>query len=92
MNRRGFLELLGAGIAGIALDEAIPLGRVWSFPKQVVLAAPRGLVKDFGSYQTFANPFGLGSVERSGLAGVIGTCQGFEWDEVVNLTTHTVIP
>jgi hypothetical protein len=37
MNRRGFLGLLGAAIAGIAVDQAIPLGRVWSFPKNIVI-------------------------------------------------------
>jgi hypothetical protein len=25
--------MLGGGVAGIALNEAVPLGRVWSFPK-----------------------------------------------------------
>lgn len=35
MNRRGFLKGLGAMVAGIALDQAIPLGRVWSFPKVI---------------------------------------------------------
>jgi hypothetical protein len=38
MNRRGFLKLFSAGVAGIALDQAIPLGRVWSFPKEIVIA------------------------------------------------------
>jgi hypothetical protein len=38
MKRRGFLQLAGAGIAGIILDQAIPLGRVWSFPTNIVLA------------------------------------------------------
>ena len=37
MNRRGFLGLLGAAIAGIALEQAIPLGRVWSFPRNIVI-------------------------------------------------------
>lgn len=37
MNRRGFLGLLGAAVAGIALQEAIPLGRVWSFPSKIVI-------------------------------------------------------
>jgi len=37
MNRRNFLSLLTAGVAGIALDQAIPLGRVWSFPKKIVV-------------------------------------------------------
>jgi len=35
MNRRGFLAGLGALIGGIAIEEAIPFGRVWSFPKEV---------------------------------------------------------
>lgn len=34
MNRRGFLAMLG----GVALSEAIPLGRVWSFPSKIVIA------------------------------------------------------
>ena len=38
MNRRNFLSLFSAGVAGIALEQAIPLGRVWSFPKKIVIA------------------------------------------------------
>lgn len=38
MNRRNFLSLLGASMAGIALDQAIPFNRVWSFPKEIVLS------------------------------------------------------
>jgi len=37
MNRRNFLSLFSAGIASIALEQAIPLGRVWSFPKKLVI-------------------------------------------------------
>lgn len=37
MDRRKFLGLFSAGVAGIALEQAIPLGRVWSFPKQIVI-------------------------------------------------------
>jgi len=29
--------MLGIGVGGIALNQAVPLGRVWSFPKQIVL-------------------------------------------------------
>lgn len=36
MNRRNFLGLFGAGVAGIAIEQAIPFGRVWSFPKEIV--------------------------------------------------------
>lgn len=35
MNRRNFFSLFSAGVAGIALEQAIPLGRVWSFPKKI---------------------------------------------------------
>ena len=38
MNRRNFLGLLGMGVAGLALDHAIPFNRVWSFPKEIVIA------------------------------------------------------
>lgn len=40
MDRRGFFKLFGAGVAGIALEQAIPLGRVWSFPSRIVVALP----------------------------------------------------
>ncbi|HEX3094608.1 MAG TPA: hypothetical protein VHW72_18365 [Candidatus Angelobacter sp.] len=35
MDRRNFLRGLGLVMGGIALDQAIPLGRVWSFPKEI---------------------------------------------------------
>jgi hypothetical protein len=31
------MSLLGIGVAGLALDRAIPFGRVWSFPKEIVI-------------------------------------------------------
>lgn len=37
MNRRGFLSLLGGVLAAGALNEVIPLGRVWSFPSKIVV-------------------------------------------------------
>jgi hypothetical protein len=37
MNRRGFLQGLGAMISGIAIEKAIPFNRVWSFPKEIVI-------------------------------------------------------
>ena len=39
MDRRKFLGLFSAGVAGIALEQAIPLGRVWSFPKKIVIGS-----------------------------------------------------
>ena len=50
MNRRSFLSLFGAGVAGIALEQAIPLGRVWSFPKQIVI--PESLILPPESFLT----------------------------------------
>lgn len=37
-SRRGFLRNIGFGIGGIALEQAVPLGRVWSFPKTITLS------------------------------------------------------
>lgn len=49
MNRRNFLSLFSAGVAGIALEQAIPLGRVWSFPKEIKIAnlETLGLTTDY---------------------------------------------
>jgi hypothetical protein len=38
MDRRNFIASLSAGLAGITLEQAIPFGRVWSFPKEIVIA------------------------------------------------------
>ena len=35
MNRRSFLRGLGAVIGGIALEQAVPFGRVYSFPTKI---------------------------------------------------------
>jgi hypothetical protein len=37
MNRRSFFRFLGAAAATLALSEAIPFGRVWSFPSKIVV-------------------------------------------------------
>jgi hypothetical protein len=37
MERRRFLGLLSGILGGIALEQAIPFGRVWSFPKEIVV-------------------------------------------------------
>lgn len=35
MERRGFLKALAGVVGGIAIEQAIPFGRVWSFPKNI---------------------------------------------------------
>jgi hypothetical protein len=47
MNRRGFLGLLGGAFAGVALDRVIPFGRVWSFPKEIVIAPAPAITEPF---------------------------------------------
>jgi hypothetical protein len=42
MNRRNFLRGLAAVVGGVAIDQAIPLGRVWSFPREIKIA-PSGV-------------------------------------------------
>ena len=62
MNRRNFLSLFSAGVAGIALEQAIPLGRVWSFPKEIVIPPLPlwNLRDDFES--EFRKSFTIGSI------------------------------
>jgi hypothetical protein len=40
VNRRSFFKLFGAGAATLALSEAIPFVRVWSFPSKIVVPEP----------------------------------------------------
>lgn len=40
MNRRGFLQMLGVSVGGIAVEQAIPFNRVWSFPKNIIIPQP----------------------------------------------------
>jgi hypothetical protein len=40
MERRSFLKGLAGLIGGVALEQAIPFGRVWSFPQNIVIAKP----------------------------------------------------
>ena len=41
MNRRGFLAFLPALVGGVAVSQAIPFNRVWSFPSKIVLSKPK---------------------------------------------------
>lgn len=49
MERRRFLGLFAAGVAGVALDQAIPFNRVWSFPKNIVVPNFVGIDLALGS-------------------------------------------
>ena len=53
MDRRRFLSLFGVGVAGLALEQAIPLGRVWSFPKEIVVAQSLGTMLQIRIPQRF---------------------------------------
>lgn len=35
MNRRSFLKNLGLFVGGVAIEQAIPFNRVWSFPSEI---------------------------------------------------------
>ena len=37
VNRRSFLGGLVSLVGGLAIEEAIPFGRVWSFPSKIVI-------------------------------------------------------
>jgi len=38
------MGLLGVGLGGIALEQAIPFGRVWSFPSKIVVPKPGDII------------------------------------------------
>lgn len=40
MDRRSFLQKLGLLVGGVALEQAIPLNRVWSFPTVIKYGEP----------------------------------------------------
>lgn len=46
VSRRGFLQMLGLAVGGIALEQAIPLGRVWSFPSKIAIGP---VLDEFGN-------------------------------------------
>jgi hypothetical protein len=58
MNRRSFFRFLGAGAATLALSEAIPFGRVWSFPSKIVVP------EQLSTIYFFAQPLRIGSTIR----------------------------
>jgi hypothetical protein len=75
MDRRGFLKWFSAGVAGIALEQAIPLGRVWSFPSKIVLPQNPVLLCNFlpitwytreSLYQLFKRTYELDGTVRVG--------------------------
>lgn len=72
MNRRGFLSLFSAGVAGIALDQAIPFNRVWSFPSKI-------MVPEYEGFKV-GDVFSIESVNLLN-DGVIGRCFGFDYLE-----------
>jgi hypothetical protein len=63
VNRRGFLGMLAAGLAGAAIAEQIPFGRVWSFPSKIIV--PGNVILPAGSTVRFIrawSPEFMGSI------------------------------
>lgn len=54
MNRRSFLGGLAALVGGLAVEEAIPLGRVWSFPSKIVVPV-QCVIKQYVDYISFSD-------------------------------------
>lgn len=59
LDRRGFLRGLGMAVAGLALEQAIPLGRVWSFPSNIVVPANHILPMGFAVPIEYTKLIGL---------------------------------
>jgi hypothetical protein len=56
MNRRKFLESIGLLVGGIAIEQAIPKSRVWSFPNEIRFA--QGGIVPACDYVVGQSPFG----------------------------------
>lgn len=78
MNRRGFLAGVAAVIGGIVLEEAIPLGRVWSFPERIVIPKHpfdysanlyRALKFHPTAFTFFHPPLDIAAMYRKGVVG-----------------------
>lgn len=84
MDRRGFLSLLGLGVGGLAIDQAIPLGRVWSFPKEIVVAQPN-LVRFVRAYSRTEDLMVSRFDAFYGFEPMLGTGVGCEAHSVIKL-------
>lgn len=67
MNRRGFLKGLGALVGGIAIEQAIPFNRVWSFPKEIKIA-PTVIMATIEQYSDFVAMGNLATIYYDRLA------------------------
>jgi hypothetical protein len=87
MNRRSFFRFLGAGAATLALSEAIPFGRVWSFPSKIVVPQ-RSLV---GSMLNIRIPmrFEIGDLISIGSSGPYVVTRVAESDNEIDLYCPT---
>lgn len=54
MNRRSFLGGLAALVGGLAVEKAIPLGRVWSFPSKIVVPV-QCAIKQYADYVSLSD-------------------------------------
>jgi len=80
MNRRCFLSSLGALVGGLAIDQAIPLGKVWSFPSKIE-RIPVTLRFHRDAFVVIHNPF----LER------INALYGFDQSELIDLQVQRAL-
>jgi hypothetical protein len=84
MNRRGFLSAIGALVGGLAIEQAIPLGRVWSFPSKIVIPPP------VMGPRLFLSKDGRAFTEIPGLKAVSLEPSVVDLDEVTNLDSEGI--
>jgi hypothetical protein len=84
MNRRNFFSLLSAGVAGLALEQAIPFGRVWSFPKKIVIEPVLRLGDRFKLASVLAiNPLKYKTIELETTRAI-----SYDWQGTVGTVEH----
>jgi hypothetical protein len=89
MNRRHFLAAIGTVVGGLALDQAIPFNRVWSFASQIRLARRATFDDLFGPPLTFkpgdvivfeGDVYSIVSrIPSDPLSGIVGRKYGFDY-------------
>lgn len=62
MDRRGFLRGLGAVVGGLAIEQAIPLGRVWSFPTEIKVV--KATLGQYAGWVNFSDLLASGVAEE----------------------------